>query len=264
MSTKYQYTRPDELFELFERDPQVEIERRRVDFYTNKNEEEFFDVKETYVIRSKSKNPICEFYLNVEEFRINLIVTDSDGTELSYIPRENIQRLAKRKDIPNIPADLKYGILYIVLPENKKIFSGETRVIYLWYIYPYRKWKINYEGRILLKIIVNLAMWLRNIFFNVDITQYTFDVSSANHTYFAVLGNDHAEVLPLFIVKVDGEAEDTIYFDNEEQKNSMGVRLGKGYFTFHLSQTNDVKLGLSKRLIRDFTPSISLHNANPL
>lgn len=252
MSTKYQYDRPDELFELFESDPQIVIERRRIDFYTNKNEEEYFNVNETFTIQNKSESPIYEFYLNIEQFRINLIVTDSDGTELPYIPRESFQNFVKKDNITNISDIRKFGILYIVLPENKKISSGETRVIYLSYIYPYKKWKIKYEGNLILKTFRRSARWLLNIFFNEDITQYTFDTSSVNHTYFSVLGTDHATVEPLFIVGADKETGDTINFDDEEIRNSMGFYNGNGYFTFHLNQFTNEKLGLPKRLILVF------------
>lgn len=252
MPPKYRSGGPTELLRPYERDPFIKIERRRIDFYTNKNEEEYFNVKETYTIQNTSEAPINEFYLNVEQFRVNLIVTDSDGTELPYIPRESLPKVARRENIRSHRDLTDFGVLYIELPINKQIKPGETSVIYLAYIYPYEKWNIEHEVNFLYKVALSLAEWTRGLFFNTDITQFTFDVSSVNHTYFSVLGTDHATVLPLVIINAEDGASRTIYFNNEADAETMGTYVGKGYFSFHLGQKSKEQLELRDRMVLVF------------
>lgn len=235
----------DSFYQFYKEDPSIEITRRRIDFYATESEEEYYNVAETVTIRNRGVEPVEEFYLNVEQFRINLVVLDSDQVELPFIPRENITEETKIGDMPESDAIKRYGILLIKLPFGRELKGHETRVIFLKYIYPYGNWYAGYNAGRLGRVARRVVEWFRDMFFNIDITYYVFNVFSIDHIYFSLRGSAASTTEPLFIFNMEEKETNLVYFDGLDPSRSIDSPRGKGYFTFHLSNNSKRLLGLT-------------------
>lgn len=109
-------------------DPLIAIIRKKVNFQHDSSGG-YYDLRETYVIENIAPSPLTEFWVQVEQFRPNLIVNDSDGEELPFLTNDGIIDL-HLEVLENIDFKTTF-VIYIKLPHNKAIGVKETRIFTL-------------------------------------------------------------------------------------------------------------------------------------
>lgn len=239
-----------EFFKSLPPDSNISIKRRKIEIFVDRNEAQFHRVRETYTIQNTSLRELNQFYINIEIFRMNLVVKDYDGDELPFTPREDLTSLILELDTSEKRGLKDFGVLYISLPNNKVIRKDETRIFYLEYLYRIPTLaKVKEEVPTLVKLKKAIRDWLTSLFFNEEYSFFGFDSTQSDNTYLSIVSNDDVDIKPIILGDYKSRTNVKIDFQKQNKEYPLHMDTGKGYLFFYINKEDREKFGLNDSVL---------------